>query len=345
MQRGLFSRLDLLAASVKAAGPRIVVYNGLPWKRSGMVEVPGQPGRVLFVADVPANGYKVLAPKAEPAFESGSTRDEGTLDTSFYRVQFDLKRGGIASLVEKKTGRELVDSSSPYALGQSSPRALDAPRMHEFVMAYTRPPGAESQAFLHSDTPKDLVYGTKILSGWSLAVARSAVADVATLTTANTAGLAESVKIFISFFCDRPAVEVEWQIADKTPDPIPEGGWLCFPLAVKQPHYTLGRLGGPIDPARQIVPGANKDYFCLSTGLTIRGDDPSGVGLCPIDSPCVSLGEPGLWRVFPGLPAAEVDGLRQPLQQRVGHELSVLDRRHLVEPGASLADRGRCRLR
>ena len=38
------------------------------------------------------------------------------------------------------------------------------------------------------------------------------------------------------------------------------------------------------------------DYFCLSTGLTIRGKDQSGVGICPIDSPCVSFGEPGLWR-------------------------------------------------
>src|SRR5208337_868213 len=42
--------------------------------------------------------------------------------------------------------------------------------------------------------------------------------------------------------------------------------------------------------------GANKDYFCVNTGLTIRGNDPSGMGICPIDSPCLSLGEPGLWR-------------------------------------------------
>ena len=29
---------------------------------------------------------------------------------------------------------------------------------------------------------------------------------------------------------------------------------------------------------------------------TITGADGAGIGLCPLDSPCVSLGEPGLWK-------------------------------------------------
>ena len=58
VQRELAARLDLLAKSVKVDGPRIVVYNGLPWKRSGLVEVPGQPGQFLFAKDVPAGGYR-----------------------------------------------------------------------------------------------------------------------------------------------------------------------------------------------------------------------------------------------------------------------------------------------
>ena len=85
-------------------------------------------------------------------------------------------------------------------------------------------------------------------------------------------------------------------MTDKTPDPIPEGGWLCFPFAIEKPQFMLGRLGGPVDPSKDIERGANRDYLCLSTGLTITGKDQTGVGLCPIDSPCVSLGQPGLWK-------------------------------------------------
>jgi len=43
VNRELKSRLDLLAQSVKVTGPRVVVYNGLPWPRSGTVEVAGNP--------------------------------------------------------------------------------------------------------------------------------------------------------------------------------------------------------------------------------------------------------------------------------------------------------------
>lgn len=58
----------------------------------------------------------------------------------------------------------------------------------------------------------------------------------------------------------------------------------------------LGRLGGPIDPAKDIVPGANRHYFCVNTGVTVSDNRGMGMGICPIDSPCVSLGEPGLWK-------------------------------------------------
>jgi len=36
--------------------------------------------------------------------------------------------------------------------------------------------------------------------------------------------------------------------------------------------------------------------LCLNSGMTVTGPDGFGVGLCPLDSPLVSLGEPGLWK-------------------------------------------------
>ena len=91
-------------------------------------------------------------------------------------------------------------------------------------------------------------------------------------------------------------MDVQWRVEEKTPDPIPEGGWLCFPLAITEPQFLLGRLGGPIDPAKDVATGANRHYFCLSSGMTVTGKDHAGVGLCPVDSPCVSLDQPGLWK-------------------------------------------------
>ena len=47
-------------------------------------------------------------------------------------------RGGIASLVEKKTGRELVDRTSPYALGQFLHERFSNQQMADFTRAYAR---------------------------------------------------------------------------------------------------------------------------------------------------------------------------------------------------------------
>jgi len=288
----LTARLELLARSVATHGPRVVVYNALPWKRSGLVEIPGRPGRFLFARDVPASGYRTygLNP-GEPA--GRAVRDlPGGLDTRFYKVAFDLKRGGISSLVDKQSGRESVDKSSPYALGQFLHERFDNQRMLAFHKAYGRP----GYSWPRGDLPNDAAYAALTPSAWTLAVEHTTVADIATLTANDTMGLAKGITLVFTFPYHQPYVDIEWRVSEKTPNPRPEGGWLCFPFAIVQPRFLLGRLGGPIDPTRDIVTGANRHYFCLNTGLTITGKDGAGIGLCPLDSPCVSLEEPGLWK-------------------------------------------------
>ena len=286
VRRELAVRLDLLARSVKGDSPRVVVYNALPWPRSGVVEISGQ---WLYAADVPPNGYKSFPlVNDQPATV---VPDSPNLDTALYKVVFDLKRGGIASLVEKKTGRELVDKAGGYALGQFLHERFDNDRMLAFHNAYGRP----GYSWTKGNLPKDTAYAALTPPAWGLSVKRTAAADVATLTASDTLGLAKGIALVVTLYHDQPAVDFEWRVTDKTPDPIPEGGWLCFPVAVEQPQFRLGRLGGPIDPTKDIVSGANRHYFCLSTGLTITGQG-HGVGLCPLDSPCVSLDQPGLWK-------------------------------------------------
>ena len=307
VHRELSARLDLLARSVNASGKRIVVYNALPWERSGVVEAPGRPGKFIFAERVPANGYRTYPADSIDGMAKSDQPAPTTLDTPFYKVAFDLKRGGIASLVDKQSGRELVDQSSPYALGQFLHERFDQQHMLAFHNAYGR---GDGYLWWKGDLPKDAAYAALTPPAWSLAIQRTALADVATLTAIDTLGLAKGIALAITFPHRQPYVEVEWRVTDKTPDPMPEGGWLCFPFAVAQPRFLLGRLGGPIDPTQDIVAGANRHYFCLNTGLTITGQDGAGIGLCPLDSPCVSLDEPGLWKFsldyVPKKPAAFV---------------------------------------
>ena len=234
-----------MARSVKTAGPRVVVYNALPWPRSGMAEIPSQPGKFIYAEDVPANGYKtypatsgtgILPVEQKHVGQAG--KPDIRLDTPFYRVAFDLRRGGIASLVEKKTGRELVDRTSPYALGQFLHERFSNQQMADFTRAYARRlelcprrPAGGCQA-CRADP-----------AGLDLAVEQTGNADIATLTATDTLGLAQGIALVVTLPHAEPWVDVEWRVTEKTPDPVPEGGWLCFPLAVKSTALHAGTAG------------------------------------------------------------------------------------------------------
>jgi hypothetical protein len=315
--RELQARLDLLARSVDATGSRIVVWNALPWARSGLVEVGGNQ---LYAENVPANGYKSFPASAAKTLEDSKS---DTFDTEYYRVKFDLQRGGLASLVEKNTGRELVDKASPYALGQFLHERFSEREVNSFFKAYSRMPGGWAledlgkpgmpaaeprQEDIHATAPGSPnpaamakpampvgVYLAVYPSGWRMTAHHSADLDVAILAAGDTKGLAKAYSLRFTFSRHDNSVVVEWKVADKTPDKTPEGGWLCFPFAIEEPRFTLGRPGGPVNPATEIIPGSNRHLCAVDSGVAITGANGSSIGLCPLDSPLVSLDHPGLW--------------------------------------------------
>jgi hypothetical protein len=340
--------LQALARAVGVAGPRIVVFNPLPWPRDGMaaVQVPpaasyglkdlatGQTvpcrqeaGTLSLVArDVPAMGYRTyvpapstpLAPREEKASQRSVTSTEdtsrrsvtstedtsqrsvtSTLENSFFRVRLDPARGVVASLLDKRSGRELVDAASEYGLGQYVYERFDADDAAAYVKAYCRniAPWVYKD-FAKSDLPpaKDVPHVTASPGNFQLSVSRDALRTVATMRAAAGKEVPHDVTVRVTLLADQPYVDVQWQVTGKKADPWPEAGWLCFPLKIDQPRFRLGRLGSVTDPAKDIVRSGNFDTFCLNTGLNVVGSDAAGVGLCPIDSPLVSLGYPGLYR-------------------------------------------------
>lgn len=293
VHKELADRLEVLARSIKTKDEHVVVYNALPWERSGSVALPGDPNRTLYAKQIPPNGYRAYA-ISDFQLSSGEEPRKANateLKTRHFRINFDLERGGIASLVDRRTGRELVDKGSPYVLGQFLHERFDEQRMQRFHKAYGRP----GYSWPKGDLPKGATYAAITPREWKLTVQTTPPVDLAILTAGDTVGLGKDVQIQFAFDRREPSIEVTWHVTDKVPDPMPEGGWLCFPFAVQQPSFLLGRLGGPIDPLKDIAPGANRHYFTLNGGLTITGTDGNGFGLCPLDSPCVSLDKPGLW--------------------------------------------------
>jgi hypothetical protein len=146
------------------------------------------------------------------------------------------------------------------------------------------------------NVPKDVTYAGITPREWKLSVRRSARLVTSTLTAGDPAGLAKDVSVTFSFPDFQPCVDVDWRISEKVGDPSPEGGWLCFPFAVEQPRYLLGRLGGVTDLAKDQIPGGNRHLYAVQSGVAVAAPDGTGAGLCSFDSACVSVGEPGLWK-------------------------------------------------
>ncbi len=288
----LEKRLLLLASSVKTNGKSNLVYNTLPWKRSGLVELNGTK---LMANDIPANGYKVIPFKEEKAVKVNNS----IIETRFFKTTFDLEKGGISSLIDKKTGKELVDLKSQYVLGQFMHERFSSNEVYDrFFHKYSRiQDGWGINDFGKPGMPdaSKVPYLAVTPSGWKMSVSETGTEISVLLQAADCKGLAKEYSLIFSFPIEMPFIDFCWKVKDKTPEKHPEGGWLCFPFNISEPEFLVGRLGAPINPSTNIVPGTNRHLLAVNTGTAITSAG-TGIGLCSMDSPLQSFGEPGLWR-------------------------------------------------
>lgn len=324
LKQGLDENLSSLAKNVGAEGQRMVVFNPLPWPRDGVVSVEAMPdvpsalkdadsGEILpvekrdnklrFIARaVPAMGYRTYQWAASPP-ENGPapTFDPATnmLQNEFYQITLEPANGAILSLIDKRTGQEWV-------------RPGDAPGFGQYL--YERFSDAETQRYYHAyakvDTdwalgdfgkpglpPSDRVgYASEVMTSCALDVQSGPCSVSVTMSVVPAKARAAKIAITFTLYQGLPYLDMTWRIENKKADPWPEAGWLCLPFNIDKPRFLLGRLGGIVEPEKEVIRGANHDIYCINTGLAILDDTGKGVGVCPLDTPLVSLERPGLWR-------------------------------------------------
>jgi alpha-mannosidase len=317
-------RMTTLARAIGVAGKRIVVFNPLPWERDGVVDVPWDgplpslsvdgpkerevlaaavdKGRLRFVArGLPPLDYATYVPGRSKVSDCDLASDDKveSIENKFFRVTLDAARCGIRSILDKRTGRELVNLRSPYALGQYFYERFDADGAARFTKAYVlSPDSGENISHGKPNLPpaSQVPYCSATARDAALAIYRNEVSVSAVLKARPLGIVRDATQLRVTLDRECPWVDLEWSIVGKTPDPWPEAGWLCFPLRSEDPSFRLARLGSIVDPAKDLVRGSNHEVFCLNSGLMTTGADGGRIGICPIDSQLVSLEHPGLWR-------------------------------------------------
>ena len=321
-------QLTELASSVNIEGERVVVYNPLPWARSGVVKFhmgvfnkqkdiaalrDTKSGTVtpayndgnflcFTAADVPPMGYRTYIPVPPPADTISGSKlaiDEQrfTLENEYLRVVFDPESGAIASLTDKKSGRELAGKPGDYRFGQYFQEKFgkaDADRYNtEYIkdktlfwayLEMTRPPlPPRDHQTLTGKNPRITFRKTDSFVSAVLHFSRRSEGP-------------DDYRMTCTLYRNTPYAELTWGVNDKQADPWPEAGWLAFPVNVEKPLYRLLRTGSIVDPARDYIRGTNTDYCFVNTGLAVVNSQGTGLGINTPDAPGVSLDRPGLMR-------------------------------------------------
>ena len=306
--RILNNNLTQLASSVKLDGPRILVYNPLPWSRSGRIEIPGEQGNFLMVKDIPPCGYKTISADINSSLRTSEAQGNN-IENDFYKITVDPSRGIISSLVDKRTGREWVDSTNSIGLGQYLNERFTLEQTLEYTLKYQ-----QKRAMGSFDNPDDQdwphpgIYKPGMISEEKVpyraispssgkviintdATGQTAIISMPAASEKNMPG----TELKIQLDDGKDYIDMEITIKNKVKDNWPEADWLCLPFDITNPVFRVGRNLGIMNP-EDIVPGSNRHLYTTGTGVIIQDENGDGISIYPIDHPLVSLGEPGCWK-------------------------------------------------
>ena len=295
-----------LAANVAVDGKRMVVYNSLPWKRDALVEIPGTKGEKILVKNIPPCGYQTISLKSNTAVDKVEPKEEATLENKFLKIKVNRKRGGIVSIVEKKSGRELVDSQSKYAFGQYFYQRFDSAQNHDYhtgCVHLNTVYGSNDRSCwgwnTRADLPSSPSYQCAVPEFQSMQL-RQTPTSTDLLLFANGGGLIQSdVTTVISLPNELPWFEIKVQLDNKKPDYWTEAGSIYLPVKAANPQFRIGRLEAMSNPATDFVSGSNRTYGYVNTGAMIADSNGEGVAICPLDHGLMSFGDKGLCTIDP----------------------------------------------
>jgi hypothetical protein len=296
----LWRSLAALADYISDPPDTLLVFNPLSWKRSSLVEFDLDKGRELvdltthqpvayevlasgpsywhirFMAqDVPSVGYRAYAIRpAQKEAPAPPPTSGTTLENQFYRVVLDTESGAVRSVFDKELNKELVNTASPYRFDQ-----------YLYVTGADSLPNRAIQYSLAVPVPEFTLH--RAGSGRLVSITHQPFGFVAHLESqgVNTPNIETEVILFdsqkkIEFINHVRKAEVYTK----------EAVYFAFPLAMDQPQFRYEIQNGYVDPSRDALPGAAKEWFSVQHWVSAEQDGVTAA-LVPVDAPLVCLGD------------------------------------------------------
>ena len=292
--------LAAMANTISAPPDTLLVFNPLNWQRSSLVEIDLEKGHALvdlaanrpvscevlssgndydhvrFLAqDVPSVGYKAYAIKStsESPADAPATWEE-VIENRYYRVVLDPQSGALKSIFDKELNKELVNPSSPYRFNQ-----------YLYVTGGDKQPNTSTRSSPAFPLPDFRIHGAD--NGRLISVTHQPFGVVARLESqgVNTPKIATEVILFDNEkkieFINRVQKDLVY---------AKESVYFAFPFAMEHPRFRYETQNGFVDPSRDQMPGAGKEWFSVQHWAAADEGGVS-VALVPIDSSLVCLGD------------------------------------------------------
>ncbi|WP_108249580.1 hypothetical protein [Planctomonas deserti] len=238
-----------------------------------LVEIAGS-RCARIVATVPAFGAVVL-PVPGPPVERGEAR---SVETDRYRVRVDPALGGVVSLVDLRSGRELVDAMAGHGLGA--------------VLVETVPPGSthpmvtRNPKDFHPDHPGPDFVRTAATGNAEPAVL--AGDGFVSIEWESAAPGVPGIRTALTLHDGTEAIDVDVSLV-KPARFGPESVFVAFPFAVDEPEFLLETAGAVYAADTEQLPDTSKDWYSIQHAVGVSGAG-HGVVWGSVDAPLVQLG-------------------------------------------------------
>jgi hypothetical protein len=274
-------RFAASGGAAPATGPAVLVANPSerPRREPVEVEVDGR-WRARTVAAAPAFGTALVPVPEPPVARRGREITKG-----HYRVAVDPGRGGVVSLVDLRTGRELVDGDRGHGLATVVVEQVAPGASHPML--------DENPKFFRPENPGPEFVRAAATGDADPEIEESAeFARISWLTAAP--GVPE-VRTTLTVHADHDAVDVEVRLV-KPARPGPESVFVAFPFAVRSPRFLMETAGAVYEAEREQLPDTSKDWYSIQHAVGVTGEE-HGILWGSYDAPLVQVGgfHTGTW--------------------------------------------------
>lgn len=248
----------------------LMVFNTLSWKRDDLVEiqypfdyspeydivdavtnekVPSfrKDHRQFFIArEVPSFGYKkyLLKSKSGTSMTTISLKkSDTTIENQFYKITYDVNQETISRIVDKKSGKELLNINNPFVFG--------CPTIEKFQLSHNH----------------------KTISGSKVSyeiIDESPVRMMLKQQRENE--VLETIEFSLLDGVDKIFVNATANLKVMQPTPILEEYGLPFSFDIKNSRVKSEILGGYIEQDKDRLPGIDHDGVSLRRAVSIFND-------------------------------------------------------------------------